>query len=293
MRTIFLRDRVTDDDVKSVKRRSNVQLTKSTLIIPDKPMHPIVLWGYFPTGGDESEAIKSCLRWPPSSDSRCHNCAYYFDGVPVPLPVSKDELRSVYFCQGNFCSWQCAKSFNMRETAPAGRGNRNMYIGLLAYKTWIKLKGAADSDNCTLEKMKKYCSYRLDPALPRANLVEFGGKLSIEEYRRGFCGIVPPDDEISQTSTELSIKSLVVLSSIDADSCVPANCTRKGVDSRASISRGTKRIETKRDEELNNSFCKRLEHAKVDPALMVRKKDMDVSNTLVFSMGIEIKKRLK
>ncbi|CAM9205512.1 unnamed protein product [Pylaiella littoralis] len=292
MRMISRRERVTADDVKSVQRRPNVEVTKSTLVIPDVPRSPIVMWGYYNRGGG-SEAIKSCLRWPSSSDARCHNCAHFFDGVPVPLPVSRDDLRKVYFCEGTFCSWQCAKSFNMRETSPAGRGNRNMYIALLAYKTWIKLVHADDADDGTRESLQTYCRHRLHPALPRSNLVEFGGHMSIEEYRTGFCGIVPPADVKNEIGPRPSPGITAVQSIVDADPCPAPRAPPKGLGAgaRGRRSAGMRRIESKRDEVLNNDFCTRLKKARLDPALMVRKKEADVSNTLVFSMGIEIKKR--
>lgn len=105
----------------------------------------------------------------------------------------------------------------MRETSPAGRGNRNMYIALLAYKTWIKLKGSV-IDVTTKEKMRKYCNYRLDPAPPKAILTEFGGHVSIEEYRKDFCGIVLPSQIVQDTSPLLNIRQMAVLPLIDTNS---------------------------------------------------------------------------
>jgi len=167
-----------------------------------------------------------------------------------------------------------------------------MYIAVLAYKTWIKLRHVADTDDSTREKMNKYCSYRLDPALPRSNLLDFGGKLSIEEYRRGFCGIVPPTTMINETSPLLNIRNMAVLPFIDTDSDVSSKALVNDVDRRKGAVTGTVRIESNHGEKFNNSFCNRLKKAKLNPALMVRKKKMDTSNTLVSSMGIEIKKRL-
>ncbi|CAM9099097.1 unnamed protein product [Sphacelaria rigidula] len=105
----------------------------------------------------------------------------------------------------------------MRETSPAGRGNRNMYIALLAYKTWIKLKGSV-IDVTTKEKMRKYCNYRLDSAPPKAILTEFGGHVSIEEYRKDFCGIVLPSQIVQDTSPLLNIRQMAVLPLIDTNS---------------------------------------------------------------------------
>ena len=292
MRTILQRDRTAIDDVDTVRRKSTVTVTDDTLAVPRIPTTPIVVWGK-PSNNEDTEIVRRCLRWPLSFNKRCHNCAHFFDGVPVPLPISRDDLRNVYYCEGKFCSWQCAKSYNMRETSPAGRGNRNMYIALLAYKTWVKIKhGALDAETKT--KMKRYCDYRLFPAPPRSNLVEFGGHLSIEEYRKDFCGVVPPSDIIENTSPYLSIRQMAVLPFIDTDSDEASpKASSKSVQhvKQAGSYAGTKRIETNRVQEFNNSFVDRLKRAKVDPDIMRRKKQLDVSNTLLSSMGIKIKKR--
>lgn len=294
MRTVLSRKRTSDDDVKSIQRVPNFVSTSSAIEIPRRPETPIVVWGK-PSVANDNDLIKDCLRWPLSSDKRCHNCAHFFDGVPVPLPVSRDELRQVYFCEGKFCSWQCAKSFNMRETSPAGRGNRSMYISVLAYKTWIKFKNLA-IDSETRDKMKTYCDYRLDPAPPKSRLVEFGGDMTIEEYRKDFCGVVPPSEIIAETSPFLNIRRMAVLPFIDTDSHGSSlrapNKSVQRIEQMGSFS-GTKRIVTNREQEFNNSFVDRLKRARVDPAIMRRKKDFDVSNTLLSTMGIEIKKRSK
>lgn len=168
-----------------------------------------------------------------------------------------------------------------------------MYIAVLAYKTWIKLKtNGIDAE--TREKMRTYCNYRLDPAQPRSMLVEFGGKLTIEEYRKDFCGIIPPSEMIEKTSLSLSIRQMAVLPFIDTDSAgVSARASKKSVQSMEHTGSfmGTRRIETNREQEFNNSFVDRLKRARLDPAIMRRKKELDVSNTLLSSMGIKIKKR--
>lgn len=295
MRTISYRKRTADDDIKSMQRVPNAAVNDDSVTIPERPETPIVAWGKSSASAtDDTEVIRSCLQWPLAWDKRCHNCAHFFEGVPVPLPFSRDELRQVYFCEGKFCSWQCAKSFNIRETSPAGRGNRNMYIAVLAYKTWIKLKHPVVVDAGTREKMKTYCNYRLVPAPPRSRLVEFGGTLSIEEYRKDFCGIVPPSETIANTSPLLTIRRMAVLPFIDTDSAGSSPTMRKSavqqMDHVGSFM-GTRRIETNRVQEFNNSFVDRLKKARHDPAIMRRKKAVDVSNTLLSSMGIEIKKR--
>ena len=299
MRTISQRKRTADDDILSVHRLPNAHVTSDRVTIPERPSGPIVVWGKRRSvGRSDAASTGSCLKWPLSSAKRCHNCAHHFEGVPVPLPMSRDELRQVYFCEGNFCSWQCAKSFNMRETSPAGRGNRNMYIAVLAYKTWFKLRTQGRSTPTSLDKMRTYCNYRLDPAPPRSKLVEFGGDMTIEEYRKDFCGIVPPAKKIEETSSLLNIRQMNVLPFVDTTTAGPS----LGAASSTSTDRkretagcflGTRRLETNHVQEFNNSFVKKLREAKMDPDIMRRKKEMNVANTLLSTMGIEIKERLR
>jgi len=226
------------------------------------------------------------MKWPKKTDKKCHNCSYPFEGIPVPLPIHKDELRNIYYCSGNFCSWQCSKAFNMRETSPAGKGNRNMYISILAYKTWIKiLKDTPE----IYDSVKSFCFYKIDPARPRFELQDFGGSLTIEEYREGFCGVLPPLSSIAETSPLITLRSMAVVPFIDTDG-VKATTTVKKTEQEVTF-KGIRRLETNRVQEFNNSFCERLKKARDDPTLMKRKKAPDDSNTLLSSMGIKIKKR--
>lgn len=296
MRNLSTRKRTPNDDILSVRRLDSSVIDKHTITVPEKASDPIIVWGDSVKRDlsilDE-KTLKKCMKWPKSTTSRCHNCAYTFTGVPVPLPIHKDTLRNVYYCSGSFCSWQCAKSFNLRETSPAGRGNRNMYISILCYRLWVKLLNENDIE--IKNNMKTYCSYRLEPAKSRSTLIEFGGDLTIEEYRKGFCGVLPPIEDIRKTSPLLNLRKIALVPFINTISS--DNKTEepvKKVDGeKGSFFRGTQRIETNRVAEFNNSFCDRLKKAKEDPTLMTRKKKRDDSNTLMSSMGIEIKKRSK
>lgn len=257
--------------------------------IPTIQSEPLIVWGDSKNRRSISvndEILKSCMMWPKHTDKKCHNCTYSFEGVPVPLPIHKDEMRNIYYCSGNFCSWQCSKAFNLRETSAAGRGNRNMYISILAYRMWVKiLKDKPDMHG----KMKSFCYYKIDPARPRFELKDFGGNLTIEEYREGFCGVLPPEHLIIETSPLLTLRKMAVVPFIDTDnvkSSVPVKKTDQDI-----IFKGIKRIETNRVQEFNNSFCERLRKAKIDPTLMKRRKTRDDSNTLVSAMGIKIQKR--
>ena len=289
MNTVSKRDRTVEDDMDSVRHISTVYKDDKGLSIPSERKEPLIVWGdsvlrnHLKTS---DEVLKSCMKWPRQTTKKCHNCTYGFDGIPVPLPMHKDKLRNIYYCSGNFCSWQCSKAFNLRETPHAGRGNRNMFISILAYKTWVKI---LRHDPTLQKQLKTFCDYRIDPAGPRTNLQDFGGPLTIEEYREGFCGVLPPEESITETSPLLTLRKIAIVPFIDTNT-VKASAPVKNTDQNG-LFRGIKRIETNRVQEFNNSFCERLKKAKVDPTLMKRRKVSSDANTLVSSMGIKINKR--
>lgn len=289
MKDIIVRKRSIDDDVDTVRHISRVDVTNTSLCIPSTREEPLIIWGDSVDRknlGHNDEALKSCMKWPKKTDNKCHNCSHKFDGIPVPLPMHKDTLRNIYYCTGNFCSWQCSKAFNLRETPSASRGNRNMYISILAYKMWIKL---LNNKPIIRKKTKIFCEYRIEPARPRTDLQDFGGPLTIEEYREGFYGVIPPEKDIINTSPLLSLRNIAIVPFIDTNEVKSATQTKK-TDKEGSYM-GIRRIETNRVQEFNNSFCERLKNAKTDPTLMKRKKVQDDSNTLLSSMGIKINKR--
>lgn len=289
MKTISKRDRTVEDDMNSVRHISTVKIVGDGLSMPSERKEPLIIWGDSvkrETITRNDDVLKSCMKWPRKTEKKCHNCSHGFDGIPVPLPMHKDELRNIYYCTGNFCSWQCSKSFNMRETSPAGRGNRNMFISILAYKTWVKiLKDRPGLDT----KLKTFCNYKIVPARPRMDLQDFGGTLTIEEYRKGFCGVLPPEESIIETSPLLTLRKIAIVPFIDTNT-VRTSAPVKDAQQEP-LFMGIRRIETNRVQEFSNSFCERLKKAKVDPTIMKRKKVSSDANTLLSSMGIEIKKR--
>jgi hypothetical protein len=89
----------------------------------------------------------------------CHECP----GEPLCLPYKHDPLRNKFYTMGNFCSWGCMKAYNMTY-------NR-VRAGIIA---------------CNMVLMYKHMYGHVDPircAPNRYALKEFGGKMSIEEFR--------------------------------------------------------------------------------------------------------------
>ena len=282
--TVTFRPRTTEDDERSIRR---LKSESGSLPMPTKI--PIVSWNRPVQDGDnfnDFDNVLKCVSWPLSTTLLCHNCCYSFDGVPVPLPQSYDSLRKVYHCRGNFCSWQCAKAYNNRQTPHSGRGNRNMYIAILAHRTWVKYrKGCRTREQ--EQAMETYATYCIQPSLPREVLQVFGGDMTIEEYREGLFGIVPPSEAIVGKPF-LTIRQKLSLP------FVQANEENKDVKINLNPSRPvTQKIDTSTVHKYSNAFCVKLNKAKSDQTIMKRKREMNSKNTLMSTMGvvIETKKR--
>lgn len=101
------------------------------------------------------------------TDILCWYCCHSFDTLPVPLPYSYKKVNGVntYVINGNFCSFNCAKTYNLQCT-----------------------KSSVDKHNvCTmltsLQKSIFGCIKPIQKAQQRELLQAFGGVLTIEEFR--------------------------------------------------------------------------------------------------------------
>lgn len=105
------------------------------------------------TGGSKSEA-----PW-------CWWCCHSFEGLAIHAPYRYDDRRQHFDTLGNFCSWECAKAYLMEQGGPRA-GERQMYLALMRQHA-----------------MKKYVPTKAAPH--RLLLREFGGPLTIEQFRSG------------------------------------------------------------------------------------------------------------
>lgn len=288
---VKFRPRTVEDDRRSISRRETASRPKDSIYsIPEPTKAPIVSWERpidslgQPVEHDPDDETLKCVNWPMSTEILCHHCCHSFKGVPVPLPQSYDALRKVYHCRGNFCSWQCAKAHNTFQTPPSGRGNRNMYISLLAHRTWVKYRGHRQ-ERKTSGMMKTYAMSSIHPAPPKEVLQTFGGDMTIEKYRQGSFGIIPPS-EAAMGKPFLTLRQRLKLPFADA-----ANRTPENSASREKLA--TQKIETSRVHRHSNAFCDKLNKAKTDRSIMKRKRAVATKNTLMSTMGvvIETKKR--
>lgn len=105
--------------------------------------------------------------WPKATHVHCHWCCHTFDGIPIPLPTAHDDRTDVFKVTGVFCSWSCAKAYNIYSSA-SNWGERSELLYLL-YKRTVP-PGERNPGGIPV-------------ALPRTHLKMFGGKLDIDEFR--------------------------------------------------------------------------------------------------------------
>ena len=273
-----------------VKKELTIKDNVEKILFPVAPNVPIVYWNRPSNSKDvySKDDLMKYVRWPIKTEIVCFQCCHPFDGVPVPLPDTYDTRRKVYKCKGNFCSWQCSKSYNLNQTKNFGKGDRNMYISLLAHQTWIKYR----NNTKHFENMKTYCTYNINPAPSRELLIMFGGSMGIEEYRKGFYGIIPPEEALEDKPfITFSNRLLLPFTSTgSAGSTVSTEVIEPSNPIGISI---TKQIDTSNAHIHSNNFCNALNKAKTDKVVMKRKRDVSSKNTLMSTMGvvIETKKR--
>lgn len=92
---------------------------------------------------------------------KCWYCRNYFKGPPVRLP--ENYFKGKFICTGNFCSYNCAMSYNI-DLNDEKTSLRNSLINLLFQKTYNKN-----------ELIKPAPSWKV--------LKEYGGILTIEQFR--------------------------------------------------------------------------------------------------------------
>tara|TARA_Y100001970_G_C14255559_1_gene875098 strand:+ start:3885 stop:4643 length:759 start_codon:yes stop_codon:yes gene_type:complete len=93
---------------------------------------------------------------------RCYNCHYPFNNIPFYLPIDYCQKLDRYKLFGNFCSPNCVKSYCLNNKIFE---NKSYLVG----QFYRKLFGA---------------SFRINPAPSIFCLEDYGGDMTIEEYRK-------------------------------------------------------------------------------------------------------------
>tara|TARA_X000001036_G_scaffold150423_1_gene142833 strand:+ start:2857 stop:3648 length:792 start_codon:yes stop_codon:yes gene_type:complete len=98
------------------------------------------------------------------TNTRCFNCHHTFDNTPFFLPYDYSSMLDRYKLFGNFCSPNCVKAYALNNKT----FEKKSYIIGQYYR---KLFGP---------------NFRIIPAADILNLKEYGGKITIEEFRKSF-----------------------------------------------------------------------------------------------------------
>jgi len=95
----------------------------------------------------------------------CWWCCHSFEGTPLSMPYKYDEHRNKFYTAGNYCSWSCVKSH--------------------AIDKYGCTKGGLVCGNILVMRKKMYNQFgHVKPAPNRYKLKEFGGDMTIEEFRK-------------------------------------------------------------------------------------------------------------
>jgi len=95
---------------------------------------------------------------------KCYNCHHFFNDSPFYLPIDYCSKLDRYKLFGNFCSPNCVKSYSLNDKIFQGKS----YIIGQFYR---KLFGY---------------DFKIQAAPSILNLTEYGGTLSIDEFRKSF-----------------------------------------------------------------------------------------------------------
>ena len=98
------------------------------------------------------------------SPYRCYHCHNTFNNKPFFLPVEYNYELKRFKVTGNFCSPNCVKAYGLNSKTYCNK----VYLVGFMYRL---LFGA---------------NYNIKPAPPIQCLKEYGGKLTIQEYRATF-----------------------------------------------------------------------------------------------------------
>jgi hypothetical protein len=107
-------------------------------------------------------------EWPNATHYHCFWCCHQFDTIPCFIPIAL--TKNVYKVYGNFCSFNCALSFNFYSNN-VNYCERNLLIQDLYYKLY------------------GYDAPQLKFAPAKEVLEMFGGAVNIEDYRKTFTTI--------------------------------------------------------------------------------------------------------
>lgn len=141
---------------------------------------------------DSNKKAKTVL-WQPHSTNLCWNCCHGFSTTPCYLPVRREG--SHLHLTGNFCSWNCCKSYFLfqRRTRSSTTLHTITLLALLtSHRPRVCRHDPSSPHPVDCPCLDIHFGVALPP--PRQDLQAFGGNKTIDEYRKGFYVIENYDD---------------------------------------------------------------------------------------------------
>ena len=75
-----------------------------------------------------------CINeWPQKTNVLCWWCCHSFEKPPAFIPTRFDSINKRYKITGNFCTWNCAKSYLFGEKEFQNRQSKHLFTSLLLY----------------------------------------------------------------------------------------------------------------------------------------------------------------
>jgi hypothetical protein len=109
----------------------------------------------------------------------CWWCCHSFDGTSLSMPYKYDDRRNKFYTSGHFCSWSCMKSFAIDKYGVS--------------------KGGIICGNMSLMRKRLFNQLgHIKPAPNRFLLKEFGGDLSIDDFRMNQTEDVTVPEKVAQ-----------------------------------------------------------------------------------------------
>ncbi len=143
---------------ETYKEQQNYVIQRDDVLIDKKIKDVMIQYQY----------CNQTREWPKATNYHCYWCCHAFKTIPCFIPCSlKNNVYEVY---GNFCSFNCALSFNFHSN-DVNYGERSLLIQDLYYKLY-----GFDAPKLTFAPSKEV-------------LEMFGGSVTIEEYRNSFTSI--------------------------------------------------------------------------------------------------------
>lgn len=104
----------------------------------------------------------------------CHECT----GTPLSMPFKHDEKRNTFRTSGTFCSWSCMKTY--------------------ALDTYGINRGSIICGNMIMMRRKLFGKLgSIRPAPKRFRLTQFGGDLTIDQFRENLLIDTEPPKEVN------------------------------------------------------------------------------------------------